>query len=77
MKAFILCGGEGTRLRPYTYTTPKPMLPVGGKPILQYVVENLRRAGIKDFTLTSGYLAEQIQGQSRGELIEEPITPRS
>ena len=62
MKAFILCGGEGTRLRPYTYTTPKPMLPVGGKPILQYVVENLKRAGIKDYVLTVGYLHEQISG---------------
>ncbi len=60
MKAFILCGGKGTRLRPYTYTTPKPMLPVGGKPILQYVIENLKRAGIKEFILTVGYLHEQI-----------------
>jgi NDP-sugar pyrophosphorylase family protein len=60
MKAFILCGGEGTRLRPYTYSTPKPMLPVGGKPILQYVVENLRRAGIREYILTVGYLHEQI-----------------
>lgn len=60
MKAFILCGGEGTRLRPYTYTTPKPMLPVGGKPILQYVFENLKRAGITDCILTVGYLHERF-----------------
>lgn len=62
MKAFILCGGEGTRLRPYTYSTPKPMLPIGGKPILQYVVENLKRAGIRDYVFTVGYLHEQISG---------------
>ncbi len=60
MRAFILCGGEGTRLRPYTHTTPKPMLPIGGKPILQYVIENLKRAGLKDYVFTVGYLHEQI-----------------
>jgi NDP-sugar pyrophosphorylase family protein len=61
MKAFVLCGGEGKRLQPYTYTTPKPMLTVGDKPILQYVVENLKRAGIKDYVFTVGYLHEQIR----------------
>jgi len=61
MKAFVLCGGEGTRLRPYTYTTPKPMMKVGGKPILWYVIENLKRGGITDLILTVGYLHEQIQ----------------
>jgi len=62
MRAFILAGGEGTRLRPYTYETPKPMLKLGDKPILQYVVENLKRSGIKDLVLTVGYKHEQIQG---------------
>jgi mannose-1-phosphate guanylyltransferase/phosphomannomutase len=61
MKAFILAGGEGTRLRPYTYNTPKPMLMLGGKPILQYVVENLKRAGIKEIVLTIGYRHEQFE----------------
>lgn len=60
MKAFILCGGEGTRLRPYTFETPKPLLPVAGKPILQYVLENIRKAGITECHLTVGYLHEQI-----------------
>lgn len=60
MKTFILAGGEGTRLRPYTYATPKPMLQLGGKPILQYVVENLKRAGMKDLVITCGYKHEQI-----------------
>ncbi len=62
MKAFILCGGEGTRLRPYTYKIPKPMLPIGGKPIIEYVIENIKRSGIKDYILTVGYLNEQITG---------------
>ncbi len=60
MKAVILCGGEGTRLRPYTYNVPKPMLKLGSKPILEYVLLNLKRAGVKDFILTVGYLKEQI-----------------
>lgn len=60
MRAFVLAGGEGTRLRPYTYTVPKPMLMLGGKPILQYVLENLKRCGIKDVVITCGYLHEQI-----------------
>ncbi|MBI2079921.1 nucleotidyltransferase family protein [Candidatus Micrarchaeota archaeon] len=60
MKAFVLCGGEGTRLRPYTYKTPKPMLKVGGKPILQFVIENLRANGITDIVMTVGYLRNQI-----------------
>jgi NDP-sugar pyrophosphorylase family protein len=61
MKAFVLCGGLGTRLRPYTYSLPKPMLQLGRKPILQYVVENLRRNGFDDLMLTVGYKKEFIQ----------------
>lgn len=60
-KAIVLCGGKGTRLRPYTYTIPKPMLPLGKKPILEYVLSNLRRAGVTDVYLTVGYLHEQIE----------------
>ncbi len=60
MKAFILAGGEGTRLRPYTYNTPKPMLMVGGRPILQYVIDNLKRSGLTDLVITCGYKHEQI-----------------
>ncbi len=61
MKTFILAGGEGTRLRPYTDYAPKPMLMLGGKPILQYVIENLRRSGLKDIVITAGYKADQIE----------------
>lgn len=60
MKAFVLCGGQGTRLRPYTYSIPKPMLRLGKKPILQYVVENLRLNGFTDLVLTVGYKKEHI-----------------
>ena len=61
MKAIVLCGGKGTRLRPYTYTIPKPMLPLGKKPILQFVLSSLARAGITEAYLTVGYLHEQIE----------------
>jgi len=62
MKTFILAGGEGTRLRPYTYEKPKPMLPIGEeqKPILYYVVQNLKRAGLTDYIMTVGYKHEKI-----------------
>ncbi len=61
MKAIVLCGGKGTRLRPYTYTIPKPMLPLGKKPILQYVLASLKRAGVDEAYLAVGYLHEQIK----------------
>jgi len=61
MKAIVLCGGEGTRLRPYTYSIPKPMLPLGRKPILEYVINNLKHAGITDIILNVGYLSHQIK----------------
>jgi len=61
MKCFVLCGGEGTRLRPYTYILPKPMLPVGNKPILEYVIKNLLKNGIRDLILTVGYRYEHIK----------------
>jgi mannose-1-phosphate guanylyltransferase len=60
-KAIVLCGGKGTRLRPYTYTIPKPMLPLGKRPILEYVLSSLRAAKITEAYLTVGYLHEQIE----------------
>jgi len=60
-KAIVLCGGKGTRLRPYTYTIPKPMLLIGKKPILEYVLGSIKRAGIKEVYLAVGYLHEQIE----------------
>ena len=60
MKAVILCGGKGTRLRPYTHSVPKPMLLLGRKPILRYIVEHLKRNGITEIVMNVGHLKEQI-----------------
>lgn len=60
MKAMVLCGGKGTRLRPYTHSVPKPMLLLGRKPILEYTVEHLKRDGFKDLVFTVGHLKEQV-----------------
>jgi UDP-N-acetylglucosamine diphosphorylase/glucosamine-1-phosphate N-acetyltransferase len=61
MKGVLLTAGEGTRMRPLTLTRPKTMLPVGGKPILQYNLEALRDAGITDIVMVVGYKKEVIE----------------
>jgi len=61
MKAIILAGGLGTRLRPLTFAVPKPLIPVGERPILEILVENLKRHGVSDIYLAVGYRAELIQ----------------
>jgi len=57
----ILAGGMGTRLRPLTFSIPKPLLPVGEKPILQRIIEQLRDAAITDIVLATGYQAELVR----------------
>jgi len=61
MKAIILAGGLGTRLRPLTENTPKPLLPIGGKPIIEHAILNFKKHGIEDIVLSIGYLSNQIQ----------------
>ncbi len=60
-KAFILCGGLGTRLRPVLSDRPKSMAPVAGVPFLEILLEGLQAQGIKEVVLGTGYLAEQIE----------------
>ena len=57
----ILAGGLGTRLRPYTFLLPKAMLPVGPKPIMEHLLEWLKKWGIKDVVVSTGYLGKMIQ----------------
>lgn len=58
----IMAGGMGLRLRPLTENTPKPMLPVGGKPMVQHTIESLRAEGFVNFVLAINYLGDQIEG---------------
>ena len=58
MRAVVLVGGFGTRLRPLTYTTPKPMLPVCHRPVIEHLVAHLGRAGITEVTLALGFKPE-------------------
>ena len=61
MKAVILAGGKGTRLRPLTCDLPKPLVPLCGKPVLEYLFDLLIRNGFHDVCITLGYLGEQIR----------------
>lgn len=62
MKALILAGGEGTRLRPLTLTTPKPLLPIANRPHLAHILDTLVRHGIGEALLLTGYGAERFEG---------------
>src|SRR5215213_2303423 len=61
MQALILAGGKGTRLRPLTVYTPKPIVPILNRPLLQYQLEILARAGITDVTLSLSYQPNKIE----------------
>ncbi len=61
MQAVILAGGEGTRLRPLTTNLPKSMIPIAGKPFLEYEIKLLERAGVVDLIICVGYKGEIIR----------------
>ena len=61
MKAVIQSGGRGTRLRPYTSVLPKPLMPIGAKPVIELLLKWLRRNGIEDIYITTGYLGHLIR----------------
>jgi NDP-sugar pyrophosphorylase family protein len=61
LRAVILAGGLGTRLRPYTTVLPKPLVPVGDRPILEHIVGQLHKAGVNVVDLCVGHLGELIQ----------------
>src|SRR5882757_3579680 len=61
VQALILAGGEGTRLRPLTYTIPKPVLPLAGRPHIAYVIDWLVRHGVDDVIVSCGHLAEGMR----------------
>ena len=61
MKAMILAAGLGARLRPLTDRTPKPMLKIAGKPLLEYHIKRLSAAGITEIVINISWLADQIE----------------
>ena len=61
MRAMILAAGRGERMRPLTDTRPKPLLEVGGKPLIQYHLEALGRAGIRDIVINLAWQGELIR----------------
>jgi NDP-sugar pyrophosphorylase family protein len=61
MRAVILAGGKGARLAPLTEVIPKPLVPVGGKPILEIVIRQLKQCGFRRITLAVGYMGDLIR----------------
>jgi mannose-1-phosphate guanylyltransferase len=65
MKAMILAAGKGTRVRPITHTTPKPMIPILQKPVMEFLLELLRQHGFNEIMVNVSHLAEEIENYFR------------
>ena len=81
MKAVILAGGLGTRLRPLTYKKPKPMLPLGGKPMLEHLIKWIKKNNVKEIVLCTSYLHKTIEsyfenGKKFGVSIEYALSKK-
>jgi len=61
VKVVIPLAGKGTRLRPHTYITPKPLLEVGGKPVMSYILDDLEELGVQEIVFITGYLGDKVQ----------------
>ena len=80
MKVIIPLAGKGTRLRPHTHVTPKPMLKVAGKPVMDYILEDLQRLGnVEQIVYITGHLKEKVEEHARttfdipAVFIEQPV----
>lgn len=74
MKALLLAAGEGTRLRPITNEIPKCLVPIAGKPLLEYWLENLTKAGVKEFIINLSYLHTQVEEFVEKSIYKDKIT---
>lgn len=66
-QAFILGAGLGSRMRPLTDTMPKPMIPLGGKPLIDHVIARLQKAGVEKFVVNVHYLAEKLEAHLKNK----------
>ena len=80
VKVIIPLAGKGTRLRPHTHTTPKPMLRVGGKPVMSYILDDLKDLGVEEIIFVTGYLKENIEKyiardypEFKATYVEQPV----
>jgi UDP-N-acetylglucosamine diphosphorylase / glucose-1-phosphate thymidylyltransferase / UDP-N-acetylgalactosamine diphosphorylase / glucosamine-1-phosphate N-acetyltransferase / galactosamine-1-phosphate N-acetyltransferase len=73
MKAVILAAGEGKRMQPLTFTTPKPMLPLRGKPLIEHIIDTLP-SEVNELIIVIGYLGDQIKDYFGAEWKGRPIT---
>jgi len=81
LHGIILVAGEGTRLRPLTFTTPKPLIPLLGKPLIIHILESLRNSGISDISVVIGYLGHLFKevignGSSIGINVKYVVQPQ-
>ncbi len=71
LTAILLCGGKGERLRPFTDHSPKPLVPLAGRPILQYLIEQLEAGGLQHFVVCTGYKSAAIES-----FLDQQVRPR-
>ena len=64
-KAIVLCGGKGTRLRPITHEIPKPLIPIQGKPLIEHILDLLKKYDVQEAFLSVGYKKEKIKEHFR------------
>ena len=74
MRALLLAGGLGTRLRPITNSIPKCLVPVNGKPLLEYWLENLIKVGVSEFLINTSYLSNQVEQYVKNSIYKDKIT---
>src|SRR5919112_4441080 len=69
MKVIIPLAGKGTRLRPHTHVTPKPMLRIAGKPVMDYVMDDVKRLGdVEQVIYVTGHLKEKVEEHARRDI---------
>ncbi|NDC49360.1 MAG: nucleotidyltransferase family protein [Micrococcales bacterium] len=68
--AIVLCGGKGMRLRPLTEDLPKPLVPIRGRPIIDYIVDHLTASGITNITLAGGYRVDKLSSHFKDSNVQ-------